>query len=75
MQATKWPYTTIGSCNNGAVLEARMYDIKRGGPFTNETDLNTFILDIPDTILQPMRHALLKHQRADHRIVFSLISR
>jgi aminoglycoside phosphotransferase (APT) family kinase protein len=71
MRQATWPATTIGSCNGGRVLDARLYGIKIGGPFTNETDLNKFIMDIPDETPQPMRDALLKHQRTDHRIVLA----
>ncbi|KAF1851228.1 kinase-like protein, partial [Cucurbitaria berberidis CBS 394.84] len=71
MRKAEWSATLIGSCDGGRVLDARLYGVKTGGPFSNEEDLNKFILDIRDMTLQPMRDALVKHQRKDHRIVFT----
>lgn len=71
MRKAEWPATLIGSCDGGPVLDARLYGVKIGGPFRNEEDLNKFILDIHDMTPQPMRETLLKHQRKDHRIVFT----
>lgn len=71
MRQAEWPGTLIGSCEGGSVLDSRLYGIKTGGPFSNEKDLNKFILDIWELTLQPMRDALMKHQRTEHRIVFS----
>ncbi|KAF1916198.1 kinase-like domain-containing protein [Ampelomyces quisqualis] len=71
MRKAEWPATLIGSCDGGPVLDARLYGIKTGGPFSNEEDLNNFILDIHDMTPQPMRDTLVKHQRKDHRIVFT----
>ncbi len=71
MRKAEWPSTFIGSCDGGPVLDARLYGIKKGGPFRNEEELNKFILDIHDLTPQPIRDTLTKHQRTDHRIVFS----
>lgn len=71
MRKAEWPATTIGSYNRGPVLDAQIYGIKSGGPFTNEEDLNKFILDILNGTPQPMRDALVKHRRTDHRIALA----
>jgi aminoglycoside phosphotransferase (APT) family kinase protein len=71
MRKAEWPGTSIGSCGGGPVFDPRLYGVKIGGPFRNEEDLNKFVLDIHDKTPQPMRDALAKAQRTDHRIVFT----
>lgn len=72
MREAEWPATTIGSCDGGPVRDGRLYSVKSGGPFTNQEDLNNFILDIWEQTPQPMRDALIEHQRStNYRIVFA----
>lgn len=71
MRQAEWPGTSIGSCEGGPVFDSRLCGIKIGAPCRNEEELNKLILDIYDQTPQPMRETLIKHQRKDHRIVFS----
>lgn len=71
MREAEWPGTTIGGCQGGIAMDCRAYGTKKGGPFHSEEDFNSFILDIWELTPKPMRGTLVKHQRTDHRIVFS----
>jgi aminoglycoside phosphotransferase (APT) family kinase protein len=72
MRKAEPPAAHIGSCGDaGTVFDARLYASRTGGPFTSEAQLNEFILDIWDLTPKPMQDALRKHQRTDHKIVFS----
>lgn len=71
MRQAEWPGTLIGSCDGRVVFDPRLYGVKVGEPFHTEEELNKFILDVHDMTPPPIRDTLAKHQRTDHRIVFT----
>jgi aminoglycoside phosphotransferase (APT) family kinase protein len=68
------PCTTgsIGSCSNGKAHDVRQYSSYDGGPYADEAAFNTELyFDLGDTVPLPIRTALQKQIRSNHRIVFT----
>ncbi|KAF2188828.1 kinase-like protein [Zopfia rhizophila CBS 207.26] len=71
MRSVPWTNGLIGSCSGGKVRDCRQFTDYSGGPFLDETSFNSFYLDLVETIPDPIRDALSKQLRDDHRILFS----
>jgi aminoglycoside phosphotransferase len=62
----------IGSCSGGEAHDCRLYRAYSGGPYPDEATFNSSLyFDLIPTTPAPIRTALYKQIRNDHRIVFS----
>lgn len=56
---------------NGPAHDCRAYDSHTGGPFANETDFNSFVLNLYTQCPKPIRDSLMSQMRSDHSITFT----
>lgn len=56
---------------NGPARDCRRYDDYTGGPFTDETAFNAFILDLFSLCPNPIRNGLSARMRSNHSIRFT----
>lgn len=72
MRSIPWRTNVVGSCLGGAARDCRQYNDYHGGPYRDEETFNSaFYFDLVDTVPGPIRTALSRQLRSDHRIVFS----
>jgi aminoglycoside phosphotransferase (APT) family kinase protein len=72
MRSLSWRTALIGSCSGGVARDCRQYTDYSDGPYQDEGSFNsTFYFDLVKTIPVPIRTALCRQLRSDHRIVFS----
>jgi aminoglycoside phosphotransferase (APT) family kinase protein len=72
MRSVPWELGLIGSCSGGMARDCRQYTDYSDGPYKDEATFNSsFYFDLVRTAPDPIRTALFKQIRNDHRIVFS----